>query len=107
MNVIDQVVAIWRYATCPRLRLRFVDDEPTRVSAGVLYIVGTRALPKWAIFACPCGCEDRVELYLGPYSSPRWSASFGRRGTTLRPSVWRTGGCGAHFLVRNGRVDFV
>jgi Family of unknown function (DUF6527) len=74
---------------------------------GVLYVVGTRKIQKWATFLCPCGCRDRIELYLGPHRRPRWTIAFSRHGATLKPSVWQTRGCGAHFFVRDGRVDFV
>lgn len=107
MSILRLLAKAWHHATRPRLRLRLVDEEPGRPTPGLLYIVGTREMPKWAIFECPCGCSDRIELYLGSRADPRWKASFNRRGTTLKPSVSQTGGCGAHFFVRDGRVDFV
>ncbi len=66
---------------------KWLKTSQTQFSSGVLYIVGSRAVPKWAIFACPCGCGDRIELYLGPRAKPRWRASFNRHRTTLTPSV--------------------
>lgn len=107
MQLIRRLVREWRRFTRPRLRLRNVDEEPETPTRGVLYVVGSRELQKWAVFSCPCGCRDRITLYLGDQRRPSWKIHFDRAGVTLTPSVWQTRGCGAHFFVRDGRVDFV
>jgi hypothetical protein len=108
MGWLDWLEDRWKHYTRPSLRLRWVDEEPDLPQLGILYLVGTPAVPKWAVFECPCGCKERIDLYLGNLRRPNWSVSVSRRGrATLVPSVWQTGGCGAHFLVRDGRVDFV
>lgn len=103
----DWLVQLWRRFTRPWLRLQWIDEEPGSLSGGTLYVVGTPEFQKWAIFACPCGCRDRIELYLGHERRPHWTIKVEHGRATIIPSVWQTGGCGAHFFVRRGRVDFV
>jgi hypothetical protein len=107
MKLLDQFLAWWKYLTRPGLRVHFVEMEPDAIAPGILYVVGTQQMQKWAIFVCPYGCKDRIELYLGTSRHPRWTMRIEEGRATLQPSVWQTGGCGAHFLVRRGRVDFV
>jgi hypothetical protein len=58
---------------------------------------------KWAYLRCP-KCGEEIQLPLGPDS---WSitADYLRR-PTIRPSIWQTGSCGAHFFVTRGKVTW-
>ncbi|WP_238585809.1 DUF6527 family protein [Comamonas sp. E6] len=57
---------------------------------------------------CPCGCGQPVELPLIREARPRWSLQVDKDGhPSLEPSVWRRGGCRAHYFVRRGKVVWV
>ncbi|WP_373276366.1 DUF6527 family protein [Sphingomonas agri] len=54
---------------------------------------------------CPCGCQTTIQLSLVPNDRPRWRAQVAENGIiSLSPSVWRTRGCGSHFVVRDGKI---
>ncbi|WP_425525696.1 DUF6527 family protein [Xanthomonas campestris] len=56
---------------------------------------------------CPCGCGEVIELSLSPESRNFWKLAVEAGRPTLHPSVWRKTGCGSHFWVRRGRVQWV
>ncbi|TKD15796.1 hypothetical protein FBT96_15375 [Rhodobacter capsulatus] len=62
----------------------------------------------WCVgMRCPCGCGDIIELLIIAEAKPRWDISADREyRPTLSPSVWRKTGCGSHFWVRRGRVQW-
>lgn len=62
----------------------------------------------WCVgFRCPCGCGRKIELLLIKEARPRWDLTIdARRRPTLKPSVWLDTGCGSHFWIRNGRVQW-
>ena len=75
------------------------------VDEGKFYRVARNGEPKWALFQCPCGCGFVVTLSLQPTHRPRWRVRTSDDDRpTLRPSVWRDGGCFSHFFVDDGRV---
>ncbi|WP_374947409.1 DUF6527 family protein [Agreia sp.] len=55
---------------------------------------------------CPCGCGRRLEMMLLPEVRPRWQVAEHRRGPSLYPSVWASGGCRSHFWLRRGEVHW-
>jgi hypothetical protein len=72
-----------------------------------VYLVGEGEHLWQAVFKCPCGCEDDVQLSLMPEGRPRWHATVHENETvSLWPSVSRTVGCRSHFFVRHGRIDW-
>lgn len=83
------------------------DDEiPKRLRWRRIYVVGT---PAWrAVFTCPCGCADAIELSITPEIRPYWTLDADRAGrATLSPSVCRTGACHSHYFIRDGRLLWV
>lgn len=61
--------------------------------------------PIWALFRCPCGCDNVISLSLQKIHNPYWKVIINPNGRpTLYPSVWQIKGCKSHFLVRDGRV---
>jgi hypothetical protein len=57
---------------------------------------------KWAHFSCP-KCGDHIQLPLA--GNARWSVKVDLlRRPTIGPSIWETESCGAHFLVKKGKV---
>lgn len=73
------------------------------VSPGDL-IVDNRGVPRALVMLCPDGCGDILTINLDARSGKAWRTD--RRGgrLTVYPSVWRSEGCGAHFIIWRGRV---
>ena len=81
--------------------------SPADMRPGELVIVRDGGHAKWACMRCPCGCGADIKLSLNPSRRPRWSVErdwLWRPSVT--PSVHRKEGCGSHFWVRCGRVDW-
>lgn len=76
---------------------------------GTLLIVKDGTFYRWARFTCPCGCGQKQVISLQSNHSPHWSIAENGTSVTLHPSVHvnGNGGCGAHFFVRNNRIDWV
>ena len=80
------------------------DDVPEFPEANVFYIVGDGGHQWYAVFVCPCGCEETVHLSLLEGDRPRWRITQHENGTiTVSPSIWRNRGCKSHFFVRQGQ----
>lgn len=74
---------------------------------GLIYVVHANGKDRWAVFRCPCGCDDLVTLSLQDVHNPHWRLSGQASTPSLYPSVWRTEGCRSHFWVKGGRVQWV
>ena len=83
----------------------FLDELPTSLRPGTLYVCG-EGEHLWSVsFLCPCGCEDAVHLSLHRDGRPRWELSEHDDGSlSLRPSVWRRTGCRSHFVIERGII---
>ena len=89
-------------------RVVHVKDVPEKCKGGVLYLVGENGHQWFAVFVCPCGCGEVIQLSLLPDSRPRWSVELHADETaSLHPSVWRVKGCRSHFFLRRGLVSWV
>jgi hypothetical protein len=85
-----------------------VEEDPDVAAPWRVYLVGEGNGLWKAVFRCPCGCGELIELSLHRVGRPRWIATPHLDGRiTLRPSVWRTTGCRSHFILERGRVIFV
>ena len=92
-----------------RLRKRYrvinLDDYPETVDDKVIYVVGDLQKPQYAVFLCPCGCRQKIELNMNPESRPRWEIQWHLMGTlSFSPSINRKVGCGSHFYLKNSKV---
>lgn len=84
-----------------------VEDLPDDIQPLKLYLAGSDQNLWAAAMVCPCGCKDRIELNLLKTAKPCWTALVNPDGTaTLEPSVWRQKGCGSHFFLRNGLIEW-
>jgi hypothetical protein len=98
-----QLVALRRWIW--PLKAQEVEDLPDELSEDHIYLVGDDGLWWSAAMKCPCGCQATIQLSLVPNDRPRWRAQVAESGIiSLFPSVWRTKGCGSHFVVYNGRI---
>lgn len=99
---------IWLLSFLPRrYKVRTCLEMPARdeIVPRVVHVVGSSSAPKWATFACPCGCGEALLLSLSQAKRPRWSVKWDWLGTaSINPSVRRNSGCRSHFWVRNGEV---
>ncbi len=87
--------------------IRAVDRPPRNedIQENTFYFVSSRRHPKWALFQCPCGCNNIVTLSLQKAHRPHWVLRKNRRNRpSLQPSVWRDVGCLSHFWLQDGRV---
>jgi hypothetical protein len=91
----------------PRRALRIVEaDTPPKALPARDLILAREDGDNWAVaMSCPCGCGDRLELFLVEEAKPHWKLrSSDGEPPTLHPSVWRQTGCKAHFWVREGKI---
>jgi hypothetical protein len=89
----------------PAYTVEVVPEPPTSGSMvrGIVYAESRGGVFKWAHFLCP-ECAEEIRIPLGT-SDTHWQLIVDHRGKpSLYPSVWQTGGCGAHFFLRDGRV---
>lgn len=91
-------------------RVSELPDVPAVLAPDAIYVVGSDAMPKWAVFRCPCQRGHPVTLRLQPGRSS-WRVSNVRGGPSISPSVdvrgdWK-GGERCHYWVRRGVVHWV
>ena len=72
-----------------------------------VYIVGTKKIPKWVIFECPCGQKHQLNVPLMKSVSPHWTLIVKRGAATLSPSISVDNDpCTSHFWLRNNRIEW-
>lgn len=92
----------------PLYTITRVDDLPERPARGVLYVAEEEGTAWAASMACPGGCGQVLHMNLLPDMAPVWRLTEHAEGAaTLHPSVWRREGCGCHFWLRRGRIEWV
>lgn len=84
--------------------LVYADEVPESVAPHTLVAVGEGAHLWYAVFTCPCGCGELVQLSLLPDERPRWRLIVDGEVPTLSPSIWRRRGCRSHFFLQDGTV---
>lgn len=85
--------------------IKLLNDYPGKVCPDTLYVIGTKRHPQYAIFLCPCGCSQPIELNLNATSSPVWKLKWHTLGTvSLVPSIQRNIGCRSHFFLRKSKI---
>src|SRR6267154_1315003 len=92
-------------SVAPAYVVRRVDDEPSEILPGIVYVVGEPGWPWFAILRCPCECSAVIRLSLVPNDRPRWSVRVHSEwAASIYPSVARVVGCRSHFIIRRGRL---
>lgn len=84
--------------------LVYADEVPETVAPHTVVAVGEGGHLWYAVFACPCGCGELVQLSLLPDERPRWRLTVDGTVPTLSPSIWRRRGCRSHFFLQDGVV---
>lgn len=79
----------------------FVEEIPTTVERGVIYISIDCAT---AIHRCACGCGQEV---VTPFSPTDWRLIFDGESVSLRPSIgnWRFP-CRSHYFIDEGLIEW-
>lgn len=84
------------------------NEVPDNLRAKTVYIIGENGYQWKAVFHCPCGCGELIQLNLTPEGRPRWDVTKNEnQSVTIRPSINRVRGCCSHFILRNGTVEWV
>ena len=63
-----------------------------------------RGVPRSIVMKCPDGCGDVISVNLDARSGKAWRADVRSNALSLYPSVWRSEGCKAHFIVWKNAV---
>ena len=92
----------------PPYRTMVVEESlPARLRRRTVYIVREDGFDEQLALLCPCGCGRVLQLNLLADERPCWRVVQNVDATvTLHPSAWRTKGCGSHFRLRNGRIQW-
>ena len=93
----------------PARTLRFRGTVENRHEANALLerpgdsVTVVRGRPRSFVMACPDGCGSVLTVNLDPRAGKAWRL-YARDRMSLYPSVWRDGGCGAHFVLWKDRI---
>ncbi len=103
--MIRQKLCIFISRLRKRYRIVDMDDYPETVDDREIYVVGDLKNPQYAIFSCPCGCGQIIDLNANPESRPSWTIRWHVTGTiSFSPSINRKVGCRSHFYLKNSKV---
>ena len=81
-----------------------VDETPDNMTPGFVYREVRGGYEKWVHLKCP-RCSEHIQMQLA--GAQHWSVSVDwMNRPTIRPSIWQTGSCQAHFFVRKGAIDW-
>jgi len=107
-GVLIQLFFLRWFEPTPSLFVCAVTEEiPDRPKPSTVYLCGENGNYWAAALLCPCGCGETIQLNLLTQARPCWSVQQHADGVaSIMPSVWRKKGCGSHFFIRNGRVDW-
>jgi hypothetical protein len=98
----------WVTGRAPVYRSSRIADAPDRPAKNVPYIVGEGGYDWSAVMLCPGGCGKILEMNLLPDATPVWRVTEHSDGSaSLHPSVWLKTGYKCHFVLQQGRVNWV
>lgn len=90
-----------------RLKFSFKDEVPDKLKKNSIYIVGSNKYYWLLAFKCPCGCEKDINLNLLKDTEPCWRFKIRKENISITPSIWRITGCKSHFIINNGKINWV
>ena len=79
----------------------YVETIPDKMEQGKIYISKKY---QTSIHLCLCGCGEQTVL---PLDSSMWILDDSNGKVTLMPSILQRGGCKSHYIITNGRANFV
>lgn len=81
------------------------DARATLAGAPDAVVVVRRHRARAVLFKCPDGCGDVLVINVDASAGRAWRLREEENGSvTLMPSVWRSSGCCAHFILWRSRV---
>ncbi len=84
-----------------------VEETPHVVKKGVIYVVNSNDENNLAVFSCPCGCGDTIQLNLSKEHRPSWTIQYHHpKIVSIYPSIEKTTGCQSNFSVWMGKVTW-
>ena len=84
-----------------------VDDIPQNIESKIVYIIGEKGFEWLAVFNCPCGCGDIIQLNLLKEATPSWRFMCHRNGRiSVSPSINRIVNCQSHFNIVKGKIKW-
>lgn len=90
--------------------LRFVGEREYYAEALALlrapgdFALVSRGVRRSVVMACPDACGETLTVNLDRRAGKAWRIFGNPQRLSLSPSVWREGGCLAHFIVWQGRI---
>lgn len=84
--------------------IRYCEDVPDNVKPYVIYVIGENKCYWMALFKCPCGCDDEINLNLLDNTSPSWEIDHNVDEPSISPSIRRIKKCKSHFFIKRGKV---
>jgi hypothetical protein len=93
----------------PARKIRFRGTVENRHEANPLLeqpgdsVTVVRGRPRSFVMACPDGCGSVLTVNLDPRAGKAWRL-YAKDRMSIYPSVWRDGGCGAHFVLWKDRI---
>ncbi|WP_254353840.1 DUF6527 family protein (plasmid) [Pantoea allii] len=64
-------------------------------------------IEKWACLKCPGNCGKTISLSLNQARRPRWTLIHDcLYRPTVKPSIHQKNGCGCHFWITKGKVEW-
>jgi Family of unknown function (DUF6527) len=83
---------------------RLIDRRPEieEVADGEILFERRHGYDKWAYLLCP-KCRELISLPLGNPETTWMATIDAEQRITISPSIWQTGSCGAHFLIKKSR----
>ena len=99
----------WRPGPAHFKSVKFVEsmsEVPDETNKDI-YVVGSRAAPKWAVLECPCERKHRLQVPLMRSVHPHWTLSVRKGEASLSPSISVDNDpCTSHFWLRCNRIEW-
>lgn len=110
LTSILRAVLIWfRIIQTPSFIAEQVSEHPNpySIEPSLVYIIGGHQYQKWAVFKCPCGCDEITKLSLAKKRHPRWAVKIDWIGRpSVHPSVRQLDGCYSHYWIKAGDLHW-
>ncbi|WP_409190630.1 DUF6527 family protein [Bradyrhizobium sp. RDM4] len=88
----------------PDFLMKDVGEAPDELAQGFVFREVRGGYQKWLHLKCP-RCGEHIQIQLA--GAQRWVISTDwLNRPTVKPSIWQTGSCQAHFFIRKGGIDW-
>jgi len=106
VNIFHRIQRVLSDRKAAQYRPVIVKELPTHLEQQTVYIVGEGRYRWFAALLCPCGCNEIIYLNLRADSHPCWLIKEHIGTISIEPSIQRLKGCGSHFFIKKGRVQW-